>query len=226
MEKYNKYLEVAKKIWAIKSLRAIIILFVYMIFFGFVIAGIRTGYSESINKPSLQIENQNSYETKKNYGASIKINDQTYNFINKNNKNYLIINDIYYDANTNNLKPVSYITGEEIEAEIPNLPIKFWLFTPSVISKLVKNATLEYKTEFTNKDIKKGYIVNMQDVFDNIDAGISILENKTIDNNNIKIEILERDNNIVSLILDLTNYNQLFIETDQEYKVEIEYKEV
>jgi hypothetical protein len=226
MEKYNKYLEVAKKIWAIKSLRAIIIIFVYMIFFGFVIAGIRTGYSESINKPSLQIENQDSYETKQNYGASIKINDQTYNFINKNNKNYLIINDIYYDANTNNLKPVSYITGEEIEAEIPNLPIKFWLFTPSVISKLVKNATLEYKTEFTNKDIKKGYIVNMQDVFDNIDAGISILENKTIDNNNIKIEILERDNNIVSLILDLTNYNQLFIETDQEYKVEIEYKEV
>ncbi|MBQ2409409.1 MAG: hypothetical protein II309_08240 [Bacilli bacterium] len=223
MEKFKQVLEVLKQLWAVKSLRAIMIIFAYMIFFSFVIAGIRVNYNYNSKTPELDINSEDTFENKKNYEAMFKINNEQYKFINKNEKDYLIVNDTYYRAELNVLTPINVETGEIIFAEIPNFEVKFWLFTPSVISNLLKKATLEYKTEFTNKDIKKGYIVDMKDVFDNVNSGKTILENKTIDNNNIKMEILERDSKIVSLILDLTNYYQLFVESDLEYKVEIEY---
>lgn len=223
MEKFKQGLEVLKQIWAVKSLRAIIIIFGYMIFFSFVISGIRTDYNSRQKELDVNQANENTFENKKNYEAVLKINNEQYKFINTNDKDYLVINDIHYKADINVLIPVNMETGEIMNVEIPQFEVEFWMFKPSVIANLLKTATLEYKTEFTNKDVKKGYIIDMKDVFENVNSGKTILENKTIENNNIKMEILERDENIVSIILDLTNYYQLFVETDQEYKVEIEY---
>lgn len=222
MEKYYKVLDVIKQIWAIKSLRAIIIIFIYMIFFSFVIAGIRENYD---TKPlSLEeVNTKDEFANKKNYEAIFKIKEDIYKFVNKNGNDYLIVNKTYFKVESSVLTPINVENGETIIADVPEFDVKFWLFTPSVISDLLKKSTLEYKTEFTNKDIKKGYIINMQDVFDKFNYDKSILENKIIEDNNIKMEILERDGKIVSIILDLTNYYQLFVESDQEFKVEIEY---
>ena len=82
----------------------------------------------------------------------------------------------------------------------------------------MKLGTLEYKTEFTNKDVKKGYVIPVKDVLLTIDN----IDNED-DNGDIKIELLERDNEIVEVSLDITNYYEVMTGTNFEFRFKIEY---
>ena len=219
MEKFKNILEILKELWAIKSIRAIMILIGYFIFFSFVIAMIRTNYQANLNtnkKPTLSAIDV--YADKIDYTANIIQGENEYKYINKNNNEYIVINDIYYKIESNILTPIDYETQNQIEANVPVFAICFWKFNSKNISELVKKGTLEYKTEFTNKDVKKGYVIPVKDVLLLIDN----IENED-DNGNIQIELLERDNNIIEVNIDLTNYYNVMTGTNFEFKFKIEY---
>ena len=219
MEKFKQVLAILKELWAIKSIRAIMILIGYFIFFTIVISIIRTGYQENLvkhNKPVLSAIDM--LAEKKDYVSNITIGENKYQFKNEQDNEYLIINDVYYKVNLDKLTPIDYNTKEEIEKNVPAFPIAFWKFTPKVIKDLVKIGTLEYKTEFTNKDVKKGYVIAVKDVLLTIDN----IDNED-DNGDIKIELLERDNEIVEVSLDITNYYEVMTGTNFEFKFKIEY---
>lgn len=219
MEKFKQVLAILKELWAIKSIRAIMILIGYFIFFTIVISIIRTGYQENLvkqNKPVLSAIDM--LAEKKDYVSNITIGENKYQFKNEQDNEYLIINDVYYKVNLDKLTPIDYKTKEEIEKNVPAFPIAFWKFTPKVIKDLVKIGTLEYKTEFTNKDVKKGYVIAVKDVLLTIDN----IDNED-DNGDIKIELLERDNEIVEVSLDITNYYEVMTGTNFEFKFKIEY---
>lgn len=219
MEKFKQVLAILKELWAIKSIRAIMILIGYFIFFTIVISIIRTGYQENLvkhNKPVLSAIDM--LAEKKDYVSNITIEDNKYQYKNEQDNEYLIINDIYYKVDLDKLTPIDYKTKEEIEKNVPAFPVAFWKFTPKVIKDLVKLGTLEYKTEFTNKDVKKGYVIPVKDVLLTIDN----IDNKD-DNGDIKIELLERDNEIVEVSLDITNYYEVMTGTNFEFKFKIEY---
>lgn len=219
MEKFKQVLAILKELWAIKSIRAIMILIGYFIFFTIVISIIRTGYQENLvkhNKPVLSAIDM--LAEKKDYVSNITIEENKYQYKNEQENEYLIINDVYYKVNLDKLTPIDYKTKEEIEKNVPAFPIAFWKFTPKVIKDLVKIGTLEYKTEFTNKDVKKGYVIAVKDVLLTIDN----IDNED-DNGDIKIELLERDNEIVEVSLDITNYYEVMTGTNFEFKFKIEY---
>lgn len=219
MEKFKQVLAILKELWAIKSIRAIMILIGYFIFFTIVISIIRTGYQENLvkhNKPVLSAIDM--LAEKKDYVSNITIEDNKYQYKNEQDNEYLIINDIYYKVDLDKLTPIDYKTKEEIEKNVPAFPVAFWKFTPKVIKDLVKLGTLEYKTEFTNKDVKKGYVIPVKDVLLTIDN----IDNED-DNGDIKIELLERDNEIVEVSLDITNYYEVMTGTNFEFKFKIEY---
>lgn len=219
MEKFKQVLAILKELWAIKSIRAIMILIGYFIFFTIVISIIRTGYQENLvkqNKPVLSAIDM--LAEKKDYVSNITIEENKYQYKNEQDNEYLIINDVYYKVNLDKLTPIDYKTKEEIEKNVPAFPIAFWKFTPKVIKDLVKIGTLEYKTEFTNKDVKKGYVIAVKDVLLTIDN----IDNED-DNGDIKIELLERDNEIVEVSLDITNYYEVMTGTNFEFKFKIEY---
>lgn len=219
MEKFKQVLAILKELWAIKSIRAIMILIGYFIFFTIVISIIRTGYQENLvkhNKPVLSAIDM--LAEKKDYVSNITIGENKYQFKNEQDNEYLIINDVYYKVDLDKLTPIDYKTKEEIEKNVPAFPIAFWKFTPKVIKDLVKIGTLEYKTEFTNKDVKKGYVIAVKDVLLTIDN----IDNED-DNGDIKIELLERDNEIVEVSLDITNYYEVMTGTNFEFKFKIEY---
>ena len=219
MEKFKQVLAILKELWAIKSIRAIMILIGYFIFFTIVISIIRTGYQENLvkhNKPVLSAIDM--LAEKKDYFSNITIEDNKYQYKNEQDNEYLIINDIYYKVDLDKLTPIDYKTKEEIEKNVPAFPVAFWKFTPKVIKDLVKLGTLEYKTEFTNKDVKKGYVIAVKDVLLTIDN----IDNED-DNGDIKIELLERDNEIVEVSLDITNYYEVMTGTNFEFKFKIEY---
>ena len=219
MEKFKQVLAILKELWAIKSIRAIMILIGYFIFFTIVISIIRTGYQENLvkqNKPALSAIDM--LAEKKDYVSNITIEENKYQYKNEQDNEYLIINDVYYKVNLDKLTPIDYNTKEEIEKNVPAFPIAFWKFTPKVIKDLVKIGTLEYKTEFTNKDVKKGYVIAVKDVLLTIDN----IDNED-DNGDIKIELLERDNEIVEVSLDITNYYEVMTGTNFEFKFKIEY---
>ena len=219
MEKFKQVLAILKELWAIKSIRAIMILIGYFIFFTIVISIIRTGYQENLvkhNKPVLSAIDM--LAEKKDYVSNITIEDNKYQYKNEQDNEYLIINDVYYKVDLDKLTPIDYKTKEEIEKNVPAFPVAFWKFTPKVIKDLVKIGTLEYKTEFTNKDVKKGYVIPVKDVLLTIDN----IDNKD-DNGDIKIELLERDNEIVEVSLDITNYYEVMTGTNFEFKFKIEY---
>ena len=219
MEKFKQVLAILKELWAIKSIRAIMILLGYFIFFTIVISIIRTGYQENLvkqNKPALSAIDM--LAEKKDYVSNITIEENKYQYKNEQDNEYLIINDVYYKVNLDKLTPIDYNTKEEIEKNVPAFPIAFWKFTPKVIKDLVKIGTLEYKTEFTNKDVKKGYVIAVKDVLLTIDN----IDNED-DNGDIKIELLERDNEIVEVSLDITNYYEVMTGTNFEFKFKIEY---
>lgn len=219
MEKFKQVLAILKELWAIKSIRAIMILIGYFIFFTIVISMIRTGYQENLvkqNKPVLSAIDM--LAEKKDYVSNITIEENKYQYKNEQDNEYLIINDVYYKVNLDKLTPIDYKTKEEIEKNVPAFPIAFWKFTPKVIKDLVKIGTLEYKTEFTNKDVKKGYVIAVKDVLLTIDN----IDNED-DNGDIKIELLERDNEIVEVSLDITNYYEVMTGTNFEFKFKIEY---
>jgi hypothetical protein len=219
MEKFKQVLAILKELWAIKSIRAIMILIGYFIFFTIVISIIRTGYQENLvkqNKPVLSAIDM--LAEKKDYVSNITIEENKYQYKNEQDNEYLIINDVYYKINLDKLTPIDYNTKEEIEKNVPSFPIAFWKFTPKVIKDLVKIGTLEYKTEFTNKDVKKGYVIAVKDVLLTIDN----IDNED-DNGDIKIELLERDNEIVEVSLDITNYYEVMTGTNFEFKFKIEY---
>ena len=219
MEKFKQVLAILKELWAIKSIRAIMILIGYFIFFTIVISIIRTGYQENLvkqNKPALSAIDM--LAEKKDYVSNITIEENKYQYKNEQDNEYLIINDVYYKVNLDKLTPIDYNTKEEIEKNVPTFPISFWKFTPKVIKDLVKIGTLEYKTEFTNKDVKKGYVIAVKDVLLTIDN----IDNED-DNGDIKIELLERDNEIVEVSLDITNYYEVMTGTNFEFKFKIEY---
>lgn len=219
MEKFKQVLAILKELWAIKSIRAIMILIGYFIFFTIVISIIRTGYQENLvkhNKPVLSAIDM--LAEKKDYVSNITIGENKYQFKNEQDNEYLIINDVYYKVNLDKLTPIDYNTKEEIEKNVPAFPVAFWKFTPKVIKDLVKIGTLEYKTEFTNKDVKKGYVIAVKDVLLTIDN----IDNED-DNGDIKIELLERDNEIVEVSLDITNYYEVMTGTNFEFKFKIEY---
>ena len=219
MEKFKQVLAILKELWAIKSIRAIMILIGYFIFFTIVISIIRTGYQENLvkqNKPVLSAIDM--LAEKKDYVSNITIEENKYQYKNEQDNEYLIINDVYYKVNLDKLTPIDYKTKEEIEKNVSAFPIAFWKFTPKVIKDLVKIGTLEYKTEFTNKDVKKGYVIAVKDVLLTIDN----IDNED-DNGDIKIELLERDNEIVEVSLDITNYYEVMTGTNFEFKFKIEY---
>ena len=219
MEKFKQVLAILKELWAIKSIRAIMILIGYFIFFTIVISIIRTGYQENLvkhNKPVLSAIDM--LAEKKDYVSNITIGENKYQFKNEQDNEYLIINDVYYKVDLDKLTPIDYKTKEEIEKNVPAFPIAFWKFTPKVIKDLVKIGTLEYKTEFTNKDVKKGYVIAVKDVLLTIDN----IDNED-DNGDIKIELLERDNEIVEVSLDITNYYEVMTGTNFEFKFKIQY---
>lgn len=219
MEKFKQVLAILKELWAIKSIRAIMILIGYFIFFTIVISIIRTGYQENLvkhNKPVLSAIDM--LAEKKDYVSNITIEENKYQYKNEQDNEYLIINDVYYKVNLDKLTPIDYKTKEEIEKNVPAFPVAFWKFTPKVIKDLVKIGTLEYKTEFTNKDVKKGYVIAVKDVLLTIDN----IDNED-DNGDIKIELLERDNEIVEVSLDITNYYEVMTGTNFEFKFKIEY---
>ena len=84
MEKFKQVLAILKELWAIKSIRAIMILIGYFIFFTIVISIIRTGYQENLvkhNKPVLSAIDM--LAEKKDYVSNITIGENKYQFKNE-----------------------------------------------------------------------------------------------------------------------------------------------
>ncbi|MEG0022228.1 MAG: hypothetical protein RR745_05125 [Bacilli bacterium] len=217
MEKYTEYFEIIKKIWSNRRYRALITLGFYAVFFIFVISLIREDYRNSLKPNHQQTTVNDEFQIKNDYLATIKINDGIYLF--NADTSILTIKDREYKVELNILTPLD----NDIH-EVPSFPVKFWRFTPEVISNLIRDKESTYTTNYPNGDIKKGYKIPMENIFKNVNSSINVLDGCDYKEGFIVISVRTNNNNLIKTSLNLTNYYHLFEETNEEYKVNIEYK--
>lgn len=212
-EYFEKFLE----LWAIPRYKAIIKLALYFIFFTLVILSIRVepnNKNQNIEKPKFKINSNYMKE----YNSLITYNNKIYEHIKTDNKETLKIDDVIYDVNLNILDN----GGQRLQDDFV---IKFWRFTPEVIDALIKKANLDrettdYKLECNIID----YSVNLRILFEKINSGYPIKPGVNIDEEELNFQIYEKNDKIIKVIINVTNYKNMFVDNQTEEKIVIEYK--
>lgn len=135
----NEYIILFKKIWSNKRYRSILILVVYLVFFGIIIGGMRSSYEDiDINQNNDtkkytivdKKNNWNNYKSdylyqiiyKEKVVAIGKVEDGIQN-LTVNNKKYTIINDNLYLNKNDDLKKIDKISDLNIPLSILKLNI-------------------------------------------------------------------------------------------------------
>lgn len=215
--KENGYVQKFLEFWNIPRYRALIILGLYIIFFVFVIAYIRTLNS---NKPinNVKLNALETYSKMDNYQyiATIK-NENVRTFQGRVNDYKQIINfeenSYYYNGNTLYKKEDGYkkFNNQLLEFDI-------WRFTPLFINDLIKKGKLDSKTEFADGSKSKKYLVG-------VPAFIrEYFNDDTESNDNISVTTFESNNKIFKVELDLSSvYHQGQYSNSYDYIVILEY---
>ena len=136
-----------KELWAIKRLRSLIILCLWLCFIGFVVALLRNNNSSS-NTTLL-------YKDYDNYEVSYTIGDIVIDGVTYNGESYLYIDSKRYVYMNDELS----INGEVIEPLFND--VNFVLLQPKNLNNLLEQAIYDSKVTYTNS-VKYNYVVSSE----------------------------------------------------------------
>lgn len=137
-----------KELWAIKRLRSLIILFLWLCFIGFVVALLRNNNNSSSNTTLL-------YKDYDNYEVSYTIGDIVIDGVTYNGESYLYIDSKRYVYMNDELS----INGEVIEPLFND--VNFVLLQPKNLNNLLEQAIYDSKVTYTNS-VKYNYVVSSE----------------------------------------------------------------
>lgn len=215
-----------KEIWQNKRYRSLIILGLYGIFFIFVFMFLNNNQSEPLpemvkEEPKTTLEN---YRDLNNYQFILEINEikdkeeADYSYNGKTNDEITLINDkfflktnVIYEIVNNQIKP--------LEASL--VDINLFKLKPANLYELINLGELNYETKFADESIEKSYLVPLRDVIKNF-KGEDIADQKAT----VEIKYKEKDNNIISVELDLSSYQKHFYEMIDKYFIKISYSNI
>lgn len=224
--KISSFWESFKKIWMNKRYRSIIILCFYLVFFGciFFILNIEeepTTLPKEVEKVKTSLE---KYSEMTNYEFTLKIDERkdnkeaTYIYNGKTNNEVTIINEKYYLKDN----VIYEIVDNQIKILSATLmDINVFKLRPSNVNYLLSLGELNYETKYADGSIEKSYLVPLKEVIKNF-KGEEIADPKTV----IEIKYKEKDNQIIEIVLDLSNYQQYIYKTTDLYMVTIDYTNI
>ena len=137
-----------KELWAIKRLRSLIILCLWLCFIGFVVALLRNNNNSSSNTTLL-------YKDYDNYEVSYTIGDIVIDGVTYNGESYLYIDSKRYVYMNDELS----INGEVIEPLFND--VNFVLLQPKNLNNLLEQAIYDSKVTYTNS-VKYNYVVSSE----------------------------------------------------------------
>lgn len=138
-----------KELWAIKRLRSLIILCLWLCFIGFVVALLRNNNNNSSSNTTLLYKDYDNYEVSYTIG-DIVIDGVTYN-----GESYLYIDSKRYVYMNDELS----INGEVIEPLFND--VNFVLLQPKNLNNLLEQAIYDSKVTYTNS-VKYNYVVSSE----------------------------------------------------------------
>ena len=196
--------ETIKVLLSDKRGRAIVKLGIYMIFMAFVIIYIQ------VRNDREHIEKENFNTPKTTYSETIKFLDYEY----KLESNDGIIR--FFEGEHEYV-----VRGDEVYEgkELVDFKFLFWNLTPTLIDDLTKNVEPYSETKYKDSTIEKTYYISLIE-FTKKFIGTNSLEE--FEDKDIIIKTKKKDNEMVSVYLDLTNY-YYFFEQDKNLEVEIAY---
>lgn len=221
-DKIKNYISLFKEYWKNPRYNALMKLGLWFIFLVFVSIFLRSGLSNE-KKYYKQIENNspiNSFSKNDNYDFEYNI---TYNLNNlkvrgSNYKNTMLYN-IERDNNTYYVDDNKYyrlVNDKKIDVN-NTLPFNIGMIKPDVIYQLIKLGNLDYTKENSNQSKEECYKIKLSDY-------TKLVEGKQINSDElITINYLIKDNEIISVGLDLTNYIKISYPNTIIYKLEINY---
>lgn len=229
MEGIKFYFNKLKEIWKIPRWNALIKLSIYIIFFFFVIASLRTSVSNdrktyTEDNPSSIKNTLDIYKERTKFNSFVKFDGTEYKYtygdfriVTLNNKSYTVKNgmlEYYFEEDR----------IEDIEGvNIPKVPFRFWVYTPKYVSELLENAKLVKKTsifEDIEETIESIYEVSLTSFILKYDDTFS-LENT--EGKNITITLTEKNKEVISVLIDLTTFSSYIDLKEDTLFMEIKY---
>lgn len=226
MEKVLYYWSIIKEIWANRRYRALLILAGYTIIFSFVIIGTRMpDNNNNVTKPKKETMQQNEVSALLNdtdYEMTFLVNEgELYNYKHTKDLSLLKIKNVYYKVYYNILTPYDIKTSEELDLPSPTFVVKFWRFNKSVIAKMINSGIKESSNQSEDGN-EYTYTVPCKAVIEMINASLPMIGD--LDNSNIKMRIIKNNKEIQGASLDLTEYYHLYANTNDTYKLDLEFK--
>lgn len=221
MENIRKILEVIKTLWSDTRGKALIKLGIYIIFFVFVILYINGLYDNAtpVKKVLTTDDIIEQYSKKENYMSKYTIGEKRYTYI-KNQKEIVTINgETYYIENGDliNSKDNSLVTNY---GEIP-----FWIFTPNYINDLIKNGEKSYNKSYNDGTEEISYLIPLSELIQTNDYfSHKNNYNGLLDDKNIEIIIMIKDDNIFKTSINLKEYYDYLSNNTTNYLISIEYE--
>lgn len=222
----NNLIDKLKTIWEVKRYRSIAILLIYVIFFIFVFGLLKPNDDPKI-LPSKEVKEKTileTYQEMNNYSFLLQIeevknnNEMIYNHQGKTDGVVTLVNDniylkdnVIYEIVDNKIKILSATFTD----------VNLFKLKPYNVSKLISLGELNYETKYADGSIEKSYLVPLKDIVENFKN--EILEDmKTT----VEIKMKEKDNKVLNVELDLSNYEHYLYPEMSTYIIKIVYNDL
>lgn len=222
----NNLIDKLKTIWEVKRYRSIAILLIYVIFFIFVFGLLKPNDDPKI-LPSKEVKEKTileTYQEMNNYSFLLQIkevknnNEMIYNHQGKTDGVVTLVNDniylkdnVIYEIVDNKIKILSATFTD----------VNLFKLKPYNVSKLISLGELNYETKYADGSIEKSYLVPLKDIVENFKN--EILEDmKTT----VEIKMKEKDNKVLNVELDLSNYEHYLYPEMSSYIIKIVYNDL
>ena len=218
--KENKYIKIIRELWQNTRTRAAVILGLWIIFFVFVFAvfDIRGNHTSSTSYNAIETwKESKNYE----YDMEITVNQDTYLIRGMRNSN----------LETFSFQEMSYYLENEFLFVFQNvqkifqentilLGIDFLKLRPEFLNKVLQYGKLEYTTKYESGEIRKGYQISTAKF-------VELYQNLEItDDSFVEIEVVEKENQITSISLNLTDFEKYYQKNIINYEIEIKYSNI
>ncbi len=222
----NNLIDKLKTIWEVKRYRSIAILLIYVIFFIFVFGLLKPNDDPKI-LPSKEVKEKTileTYQEMNNYSFLLQIkevknnNEMIYNHQGKTDGVVTLVNDniylkdnVIYEIVDNKIKILSATFTD----------VNLFKLKPYNVSKLISLGELNYETKYADGSIEKSYLVPLKDIVENFKNEI-IEDMKTT----VEIKMKEKDNKVLNVELDLSNYEHYLYSEMSSYIIKIVYNDL
>ena len=216
--KIKNFINKFKELWANKRYRSLIKLVFYLIFFAVLFFIYEFASPDVANSPvekNNDFENYNNYE----YKINLNINDVLFDLDGKryDNKYEFIFEDNTYSFDNSNLNTDNNFMN------LNNDIINVFNYTPDLINNIIENSEIiSEKKLITDNILIKEYSIKLDKYMEILDVNFD----KYNEEDKIDILVSEKNDYVIKIELDLSNFYKYFEENYNKYEITINYNNI